>query len=136
MYQKQIDIIRTNIRQLMARDSVPSENALAKKAGVDQKTINNLLAVDTLPNPTLKVLDSIAEAFEVATWMLWVDGFDFTVVGKTPLMRMTAQGYQLFNAFENISDEKRKSILDFVLFHIAESDPIQAEKIRNARKDR
>lgn len=134
MYHMQIDIIRSNVRQLMARDSISSETALAKKAGVDQKTINNLLALDTLPNPTMKVLDAIAKSFRVAPWMLWVKDFPYDALGASePLNAVTRSGYRLLKVFESLNDEDRKAILNFAEFQISGTAPTQARQIHEVR---
>ena len=133
MNNTRINTIRENVRHLMERDGIPSENALAKKAKVDQKTINNLLASDTLPNPTMKVLEAIADTFKVEPWMLWVEAFDFGAVGARPLCRITSTGYRLLSVFESLPDDKRKTILDFALFQINDTSPVAAKQIRDTR---
>ncbi len=127
-----IETIRTNIRRLMERDAIRSENALAKMANVDQKTINNLLAHDTLPNPTTKVLAAIATSFRVEPWMLLIQDFPWDAVSTKPVDHISSSSYRLLSAVEQADDEQRKAILDYAVFQLRENER-RANLIRDAR---
>lgn len=57
------DIIIENIRTLMAKKGLESENALAKKGKINQKTVNNLLNKDAFAgSPKLDTIERVAAA--------------------------------------------------------------------------
>jgi len=132
MDKDHIETIRNNVKRLMEMRGIASENSLAVKSGISQKTVNLLLATDAMPNPTVKVLAALSKTLGVVPWMLLVRDFPFEVIGLgKPLARITAEGYRLLSVYESLPDDKRKAILDFVLFQLGESS--QAKQIRDTR---
>lgn len=66
-----MQILAANLRWLMARDKL-SEADVAKKGGIDKKTVNNMLN-GRFASQTDKV-EAVARAFGMQTWELFVDG--------------------------------------------------------------
>lgn len=68
-------VLATNLRRLMeTHASLRSQPALAKRAGVDQKTISRVLAAENAPSIT--VVAKIARAFGLEAWMLLTRQFN------------------------------------------------------------
>ncbi|OQX16177.1 MAG: hypothetical protein BWK73_04755 [Thiothrix lacustris] len=81
-----------------------------------------------------RVFREIAEALGAELWMLFIPKFPFGAMGQgKPVKQITGEGYRLLKVFEGLPDDKRKAILDYTLFQIAETEPVQARQIREAR---
>ena len=96
-----IDILAINLRWLMERDKL-SEGDVAKKAGIDKKTINNIL--NRRNEPQLDIVEAVAKAFGLEPWQLLVDG-----MGEA----MTRDGKlgSLIEAYAKTDDSGRESML-------------------------
>lgn len=63
-------LLAENLQKLMEADpNLDSQPKLAKRAGVAQKTISNLLNADG-PSPRLEIVHLVAKAFRMPVWRL------------------------------------------------------------------
>lgn len=127
---KQVRIIADNTRRLMQAADM-TFTRLSKESRVDQGTISKLLATDTLPNPTMKVITGIASAFNIAPWMLLVESFPFHLVGSKPLKTVSDDSYILLRLYEDATPELRRSILDYVSYQVR-GDKKTEDRIKEA----
>lgn len=80
MKQKPLEIVASNLRTLMAasgmtrKDGTPNQSRLAKRSGVNQRTIGRILALEM--TPTIDLLEEIALAFGLHSWQLLIPGLD------------------------------------------------------------
>lgn len=63
------EILAANIRLLIAADSL-SQDQLAKKSGLGQRTISNLIRPETGHMPRIDVIERLADALRVEAWRL------------------------------------------------------------------
>lgn len=102
--KKRIDqIISENVRRLYEANGLKSENELAKKSGVSQKTINFLFDADIVSNPTATVLERLAKHFGIKPWMLMIEDFPFSLVKTKPLNSFSGPTYVIADAMERVA---------------------------------
>jgi transcriptional regulator with XRE-family HTH domain len=73
-------IVAENVRRLMDGSvELDTQDKLADKAGLTQRTISNLLRPETtdMSSPKLDTVESVAHAFGLKPWALLVDPEDF-----------------------------------------------------------
>lgn len=100
--KKRIDqIVSENVRRLYQVSGIKSENELAKKSGVSQKTVNFLLDEAIVSNPTVAVMDRLAKHFGVKAWMLMIEDFPFDHVKTPPLNSFSGPTYSIADAMEH-----------------------------------
>ncbi len=109
---------------------IPSGNSLSRAAGVDQKTISNLLADNTLPNPTTKVIQKIAKALKVEAWMLLVPGFPFEKMTEKPLKTLSPISYNLLEHMEAEPDAIKLMILHAASHALCQLDDKRSHKLK------
>jgi transcriptional regulator with XRE-family HTH domain len=100
-------VLAANLAALMARDGL-SQHALARRAGVDQKTISNVL--NCVKALQLDKLEQIARAFRLAPWQLLIPELPIDLIDRAKLDRLIA-------AYLSCDDASR-AILD----HLAERE--------------
>lgn len=71
-------VLAANLRLLMERRDW-NQSELAAKSGVAQNYVSSLLREKQ--NPTTEILDRLAAAFKIPTWLLLVPGFTAEKVG-------------------------------------------------------
>lgn len=96
-----IDILAANLRWLMARDKL-SEADVAKKAGIDKKTVNNMLNARFASQ--LDKVDAVAKVFGLQTWELFVDGMGQALARDGKLGN-------IIEAYAKTDDSGRESML-------------------------
>jgi len=129
---KQVQIIAANTKRLMKTGDW-NLSSLSKDSHVDHGTISKLLSDYALPNPTTKIITGLANSFKVAPWMLMIENFPFDSLGnRQPLTQISTSGYMLLELYESASEEKRKSLLDYVAYQLR-ADPKAEHKIREAQ---
>lgn len=89
-----------NLRFLMRREGL-SEERLATRAGVAQKTINKIL--NNQSAPTLDTVDKIAEAFGINLWHLVMPALPEELISSPSIEA-------LYNAFKSASPRGREHI--------------------------
>ena len=101
------EILAANVAALMARDSL-SQHALARRAGVNQKTISNIL--NCVKAVQLDKLEGIARAFRLAPWQLLVPDLPTDLLDREKLDR-------LISSYLSCDDAARA-----IVHHIAERE--------------
>lgn len=102
---KQTQIIANNTKRLMALFDM-NVTTLSKQAGVDHGTISKLRSEDTLPNPTVKIITGLANAFGIEPWMLLIENFPFNVGrNRLHLKSISEDGYIMLKVFESCDNE-------------------------------
>lgn len=127
-----LTIIRKNISAVMQRDGIPSGNALAKLAKVDQKTISSILSSESAPNPTLKVITAISKALKLEPWMLLVPDMPVDIIQGSRIKTISHQGYRLLKIFESAPENNKISILDFAAYSM-KTDPVKSSSVQEIR---
>lgn len=94
-----------NFAQLLRANGFRSEDALAKKAGIAQKTANNILNIRG--DPTLKTLVKVADALRVEPWELLHDGQASQAAATSP-----ETFARLVIALSAMEDEQLQRVLD------------------------
>ena len=127
--------IKKNIEEAKRLRGVEYDIDIARKSGglITQSAISKFMSAPETSNPTVEKLRGIAQGLKIEPWMLLVQNFPFEFMGAKPLDQITGEGYRLLTVFESLPDDKRKTILDFVLFQINEVAPAAAKQIREAR---
>ena len=113
-----LSIIRNNLVNAMQRDGIPSGNALAKLASIDQKTVTSILSKDAAPNPTLKVITALSKALRLEPWMLLVPNMPLDKVSSKRLKTISSRGYRLLQIFDESPEHTQASILDFAAYNL------------------
>ncbi len=90
-----------NLRYLMKREKL-SEESLAKKAGVAQKTVNKIL--NGLSAPTLDTLDRIAGAFGLTSWHLIIPNLPDELISSPSIER-------LYKSYSEASEESCQGVV-------------------------
>jgi transcriptional regulator with XRE-family HTH domain len=62
-----------NVKRLMDHHQL-TQTSLAKKAGVSQRNVSNLIKAESPHSPTLKTVEDIAKVFKLQTWHLLLPG--------------------------------------------------------------
>lgn len=68
------DIVAANLESLMEDRAISSDNALAKLAGVNQKTVWRIL--NKRQSPTVGTMEKLAKPFGLQAWQLLIPGLD------------------------------------------------------------
>ncbi|WP_287601254.1 hypothetical protein [Thiothrix sp.] len=132
MYKK--EWIASNIKALIQAGRADNVSTLAVRAGLTKPTLTTFMKEPELRNVNIDTIIAVAEVLRVEPWILFIPDFPVDTIGHgRPVKRITGEGYRLLNVFESLPDDKRKAILDFALFQIAEAAPVQAKQIREAR---
>lgn len=97
----------SNIQALMQKrgitksDGTPNQSKLAKLAGLDQKTINNLLNPKNPASPRVDTLERVAKALKASAWQLLVHDFPFDgVSGALSRPKISPTGFALLQVYE------------------------------------
>ncbi len=98
-----MDTLAANLAALMAASvELKSQAAVAKRAGMDQRTVGRI--INREHSPTVVQLERLARAFGIAPWQLLVPRFD---PGDPPAMPLTVSQRDAWNtmriAAESIS---------------------------------
>ena len=103
------NVVATNLERLMERARLKgearlaSQNGLARRAKVGQRTIGRILSREQVPS--VDVLDAIARAYDLQGWQLMVEEFD---PGNPPLLREASETErELWRALEEIQQKMR-----------------------------
>jgi transcriptional regulator with XRE-family HTH domain len=94
------ETLARNLRYIMKIEKL-SEEALAKKAGVSQKQINNIL--NRQHAATIDTLDKIAAAFGLTNWQLMLPNLPDDLISSPSIAK-------LYKSYINSSDEGRELI--------------------------
>lgn len=102
-------VVAKNIRALMERaaargeKSLASQNGLAKKAGVGQRTVGRI--VEGTQEPGVDVVAAIAHAYGLSGWQLLVEDFD---PNNPPILRIASEAERKFwQSFEETQQRMR-----------------------------
>lgn len=68
------DILAANLTALMEHNQIASDNALAKLAHIDQKTVWRIRHKEQ--SPTIEKLELLARAFDLHAWQLLIPHMD------------------------------------------------------------
>ncbi len=120
------EILAKNIKRLMDHNNPRlTQTDLAKKSGVSQRTISNLLRPDAEISPTLANVEAVAQSFGLALWHLLVPDLpddlltsrsiekvldcykEATSEGRATIERI-AQGEMRYRQIENTQAENLK----------------------------
>jgi transcriptional regulator with XRE-family HTH domain len=69
MDQEAKKALALNVSRLMEHHGFTQEG-MAKKTGVSQRSISNLISIDSPHSPKLKTIEDVAQAFNLQTWHL------------------------------------------------------------------
>jgi transcriptional regulator with XRE-family HTH domain len=69
MDQEAKKALALNVSRLMEHHGLTQEG-MAKKAGVSQRSISNLIFISSPHSPKLKTIEDVAKAFNLQTWHL------------------------------------------------------------------
>lgn len=94
------ETLARNLRHLMEMENL-SEPALAKRSGVSQRTINNILRIEKAP--TLDTVDKLAAAFGLNLWHLIMPSLPEDLVRSPSLEK-------LYRAYIKASPDGREYI--------------------------
>lgn len=100
MKQRIDQIITENILRLYKTKGFKSENELAKKSGVSQKTVNFLLDESTVSNPTATVLERLSACLGCESWMLHIPDFPFDKLKHPHLKTLSGPTYIVASVME------------------------------------
>jgi len=81
-----------------------SQVKLAKKAGIAQTTVSNLIRPDSRVSPTMESIDKIAVVFRLKSWKLLMPGISLDI-----LINRTVE--TLIHYYKESSDEGRDNTL-------------------------
>lgn len=101
------ETLARNLRYLMDREHL-SEQACAKRAGVSQKSVNNVLHHRT--TTSLDIVDKLAAAFGLQGWHLILPNLPDELIGSNSIA-------QLYEAYSSATPEGRE-----LIDHIAERE--------------
>lgn len=111
-----------NVAKLLsARGSLKSENQLAKKAKVDQGTINDFIGRHKKGLPSdirLSTLEKISTALEVCPWQLLIPNLPDEVFDKLSknCSSISADGLTLLLLFESTDQKTRNEISSYATY--------------------
>jgi len=128
-------IVIDNILRLMDFHKIPSQNALAKAAKVDQKTINDFMREENKTSSIkLVTLDKIAKALKVCGWHLLVPSLPIEFINSAPkCSKISPTGFSLLTVYETASDEVKREIIGYTDYILDRSgDSSHRDKIRTA----
>lgn len=94
------EVFANNLRHLMKLADL-NQTELAKKAGVSQKSISNILSGGQAP--TIETAEKLAEPFGLKGWHLIMSGLPDDLISSPSIER-------LFSSYTNASSEGRKLI--------------------------
>ena len=97
-------VLAENVKRLMGFYDEMSEPALARKAVVDQKTINNLLNPERQIEPQLDTIEKVAKALKTQIYKLFISEIPLDLLVDDKLSR-------LYESFTNANEEGRAEIL-------------------------
>jgi len=101
------DSLINNLRHLMRKEKL-SEQALAKRAHVAQKTINKILNGQSAP--TLDTVDKLAFAFSITSWQLIMPNLPEELISSGSLEK-------LYKSYIQATEKGRE-----YLIHVAEHE--------------
>lgn len=132
MYKKQW--IASNIKALVDSGRADSISGLAVRAGLTKPTLTTFIKEPELRNISIDKLIAIAHVLRVDPWVLMLPDFPIDCIGQgKTLSTISHEGYRLLSVFEGLADDKRKAILDYVLYQLKEEEATKAKQIRDAR---
>ena len=112
------EIYKDSVRRLFAAGKAAgkfkSKQDFAKKANVDQKTLNNILDNKAkTPNPTLETVEKIAKGFGASPAALLVPGIsaDPDIHSEHPINSISEPAQVLLSAFEQANQRVRAEML-------------------------
>ena len=92
------NVLSKNLRTLMeTSDGLRTQAALAKRCGIDQRTVGRILNAEH--SPQLKQIEAIAAAFGLQSWQLLVPGLD---PKNPPVCELTAVEKELYDKLRGL----------------------------------
>lgn len=137
MYIKNIDI-KQNVEKAKKLRGIDYDIDIARKSGgmITQSAISKFLKAPETSNPTVEKIRGMAKGLKLEPWMLLVPNFPFeALTNAKAVSSISLEGYRLLAAFESLPEDRKKAILDFVLFQLHQAHPPQAKLIQEARAE-
>lgn len=134
---KNVDI-KQNVEKAKKLRGIDYDIEIARKSGgmITQSAISKFMTAPETSNPTVEKLRGMAKGLKIEPWMLLVPNFPFDALTNAKVVSsISPEGYRLLAAFESLPEDRKKAILDFVLFQLQQSHPPQARLIQEARAE-
>jgi len=98
--RRPVETIADNLQALKADRQIPSDNALAKLANVDQKTVWRIMRHEQ--SPTVDMLEKLAKPFGLHAWQLLIPNLD---PKNPPVFVMTDTERDLYRKLARLASE-------------------------------
>lgn len=127
-----IQAIRKNVSKLISLGEFKGQAEFARHCGISQQTVNKIFNNDE-EVPNIKTIVKIAQSNNLPSWVMLMEEFPISSIGKRPLKSFSPEGYQLLKYFEGSTDRTKDAILAQAAFFLKNDE--HKEKEANALMD-